>query len=540
MSSVAVPPDGICSLVWIDPPVSLIALLLNFKNPDEQARLLLVLKSTASEDQLKQLLPHLEIKLAAHATDAVPQGSGNAAAASGKHDLTSLVVAGADTISLTSAEGVSYAVWQPRLHLPRPRVKLQRPAVYFTAYLTLTHEARAAAAEREWNTLKPYEPLPRNLLAALHFDPHMAEYEDYVSSDSLTQQPGTRSQEETKPLRAASKRALPIIPALFTRTRYTNLADATIASVYVETSRLISGTLSLHDFNVDISDAKAEELSTLQLPIEARAGDELVALYKLTSRDMSRAKKAPVAVKMQAKLSRPQRADVDIDFTWQTSADLSHIAPRTNYRWSRPLSSGGQHSQRRSIKDAQQPQVAGVNQPVRQKEAGVRFSFSAPRIVSLKDTFRVKVLCVNDTDRVKRFTLVAVLDKRHTNKERIHAQDQKNVDVVARFFNTPPLESILRPDVQDVEPDVRMGPVPAEGFWEINMKFRANKTGPLDLGTIRIVDLDSRRTVDVKDLPDVVALDLDPDEVNALRRTRDGADQITVLDADEWDGCEER
>ena len=41
------------------------------------------------------------------------------------------------------------------------------------------------------------------------------------------------------------------------------------------------------------------------------------------------------------------------------------------------------------------------------------------------------------------------------------------------------------------------------------MKFRAMTTGVLDLGIIRIVDLETRLTVDVKELPDVVAFETD-------------------------------
>lgn len=526
-------------MVWLNLNGNFVVPVTKTRTSDEQARLLLVLRTPTPVDQLKDLLPHLEIKLAAHATDAVPQGSGNAAAASGKHDLTSLVVSGSDTISLTTAGETSYAVWQPRLHLPRPRVRLQRPAVYFTGHLTMTPAARGAAAKREWNILKPYEPLPRNLLAPLHFDPRMAEQQDYFSAETLTPQSGPREPDELRPVRAASKRALPIIPAFFMRTRYSVMSNAVVASVHVETSRLISGALNLHDFNVSISDARVEDLSSLQLPIESRAGDEIVALYKLTSTGTSRTTKGPISVKIRAKLSRLQRAEIDIDFAYQTSVDLSQAASRPSYRWSRPLSSGGQQPHRRSIKEASQPPVPGKDQAARKTEAGVTFKFSAPHMVFFQETFFLKVMCINDTDRIRRFTLVSLQERKPT-KARLEPGDQNNADRIGKLFNAPPLEATRKPDVQDVEPDVRVGPVPAEGCWEVNVKLRANTMGALDLGTIRIVDLDSRRTVDVRDLPDVIAPDVDANEVEKMRLERDGADRIVVLDTDDWEDSGQR
>ncbi|KAI7518144.1 hypothetical protein KC316_g20518, partial [Hortaea werneckii] len=61
---------------------------------DEKATIQLLLKTPASCDQVQDLLPNLELVLAAHATDAVPQGKGSNVSPSAKHDLTSVTLAG--------------------------------------------------------------------------------------------------------------------------------------------------------------------------------------------------------------------------------------------------------------------------------------------------------------------------------------------------------------------------------------------------------------------------------------------------------------
>ena len=78
---------------------------------------------------------------------------------------------------------------------------------------------------------------------------------------------------------------------------------------------------------------------------------------------------------------------------------------------------------------------------------------------------------------------------------------------IANVFNAPPPEQPKAPDVLDLNADVRIGPLPPDATYETRLKFRAMTTGILDVGIIRIVDVDTRQTVDVKELPDIIALE---------------------------------
>jgi hypothetical protein len=83
-------------------------------------------------------------------------------------------------------------------------------------------------------------------------------------------------------------------------------------------------------------------------------------------------------------------------------------------------------------------------------------------------------------------------------------------DSISTLFSPPDLPR--RPknperDFLDLNPDVRIGPLPAGACFETGLKFRALKAGVLDLGVLRIVDLEERRVVDVGELPEVIVLD---------------------------------
>jgi hypothetical protein len=56
-------------------------------------------------------------------------------------------------------------------------------------------------------------------------------------------------------------------------------------------------------------------------------------------------------------------------------------------------------------------------------------------------------------------------------------------------------------------PDVRIGPLTAGACFETSLRYQTTSAGVLDLGTIRVIDLESRQTLDIAELPDVVSLE---------------------------------
>ena len=359
--------------------------------------------------------------------------------------------------------------------------------------------------------MTPYEPLPANVLAPLRFDPAMAAYNDFISADLLTKGPPAAKDlyEGLKPVRGASRRAFPIVPALFTRMRYSAIPDALIASLHVETSRLIPGTALIQSVDVEIPDAKVLDLGCVSLPMVNKAGDELVALYKVALKPQSDTTMSPVRVRITARLCNDRKADVDIELKWQTQVDLLKTTSDTGYKWSRPLSAGAKQPPRPSSKDAHTPSLTGPDHTTSGVEPGIIFNFTAPPTVTSNSTFHLHVQCINNTPPTRRFALVS-LQPRKPAKDLPRPPDSAHASLVAKLFNAPPLESAKAPDVVDLNPDVRVGPLPPGTSYETNMEFRALREGVLDLGAVRVVDLESRRTVDVRGLPDVVALDVDP------------------------------
>lgn len=485
--------------------------LLNVRNIDEKATLILILKTAANEDDVRTLLPSLEITLAAHATDAVPQGSGNAASASGKHDLTSKTISATDVAEIVSGTDCTYVVWKPVLHLSRPRTRLQRPAIYFTAHLTMGSEALDGFKRGGKDYLKSFEPLPANVLEPLNFDPSLSEVRIHLSETRITKVAPSagRVHDDIKPVRGASKRAFPVVPALFTRVRYSSLPDAVVASLHLETTQLVTGTILIKSVDLDIANARIEPLCPLDSPKENRAGDEIILLYELTQTPESAVSSiSTVSVKVSASVLQDLESQIQLEVRLQAQVDLSQTASKPSYKWSRPLSGTSQQPLRPLSQNIERPASIEATHKAPAGDSGIILNFTAPATAVRNEVFKLDVQCINRSSRLRRFALVVLQPKRtHTKSHEQQATGSENTDLMANLFNAPPLERQKPPDVLDLNPDVRIGPLPPGACFETQMKFRAMTTGVLDLGVIRIVDLETRQTVDVRELPDVIALD---------------------------------
>lgn len=472
-----------------------------------------MLRTPQSKDDAFSLLPSLELQVAAHATEAVPQGTGNAASASGKHDLISKTITASDYLEVVSAEEHKYIVWKTVLHLSRPRVRLQRPAAYFKAHLTVTAEALRRSRHQSKDYLRSFETLPVNVLEPLQHDPAVGKSGIYLSETRITKStPLTAgSQNDVKPLRTASKRAYPIVPALFTKIRYSASPDAIIASLHIETSQVISNAVEIKDIGLKVAGAQIEALNPIQPPFTTQAGSESVLLYRLTPTQEARTSSpSTMSVSIEALVTSEHDSHHELEIQWQSQVDLSQTASQPIYKWSRPLSG---HQTQPSLQITSRPSSADMSRKASSPAGGIAFTFHAARTAVVHQEFKLHVHCVNHSSRARRLALAVVPRAKRPPPPQLSQPQTEPDDTtgpVARLFNTttpPAAERQKPPDVLDLNPDVRIGPLPTGACYETDLNFRAMKTGVLDLGIVRIVDLDTRQTVDVRELPDVIAVE---------------------------------
>ncbi len=468
----------------------------------------MIVRTARSEDEVRRTLPNLEVTLSAHATEAVPQGSGNAASASGKHDLITNVISASESAQVATIDDATYIVMNCVLELPWPRARLQRPALYFTAYLAPSAEALVSSKSDGKVYLQSLEPLPANVLEPLQFmSPSNTGI--YLSESKITKLASStaRTNDLVKPLRAASKRAFPIVPALLARTRYSVLQDSVVASLHLETSRVVSGKVSVKDVRLVSLDVQIEALNSPEWPLESSAGNETTLLFKITkARSNTTGSPANLSIQVDAAVEQNEGSSIELLLQWQAQVDITLKSTAPTYKWSRPMSTSNiRPTPRPSIHGDSKATPSNASQQASPEQTGVIFNISTVSIIPPKINFKLYIQCINHSDRPRRFAIIVLEPKKRSMKLKTESNSGR-LDFATSMSNTP-LQTQRPPHVFDLNPDVRIGPIPPGACYETELKFWAATTGVLDLGVLRIVDLDTRQTVDVRELPDVVVLD---------------------------------
>ncbi|KAH9835515.1 TRAPP trafficking subunit Trs65 [Teratosphaeria destructans] len=517
---------------------------------DEHSKITIVLKATAAEDDLRRLLPNLEVVLAAHATDAVPQGTGNTASAPGTLHVVSQIIAGAAYDRLLSVDDLSFVVWQATLHLVWPRARLQRPTIYFTANLSSAVQPSTDVVSAEATELKPFEPLPANVLAPLNRVPEFEGKDIHLSADRITKvaPKAPKKVDAVKPIRGASKQAFPMMAAMFVRIKSTTLPDSSVASLHVEASRNISGNLVVDDLRLVVPDPDAKqkavaaadqaaregrvgpavtdvELKTLQpmtqrdLPIRMSAGDETILLYQIE------ANTTKLYVSVKATLSLDQGTPVKLDMTSEASERSTPLPASTDtqYQWSRPAKHDAT-PRHVSSTSAQKPQTID-DKDTPPSTGSITIYFTAPATTLKGDKFVVKIKCVNSTKRPRHLTIVPVHQRsaQSTRPKQPSSDAKSEINPVAGIFDASLRPSSapaqVQPKVVCLTPDVRIGPLVPGASYDTQVIFRTTSDGVLELSPLRVIDLETKQTVDVWDLPDVVALESDAETSRQPART---------------------
>lgn len=469
----------------------------------------MVLKTSATEGNVREILPQLDLMLAAHATDAVPQGSGNTASASGKHDLNTKTVAAGDFKDIITTPEHTYVIWEPYLHLSRPHARLQRPAIYFTANLAISPQQHELPRRPQEQHLTSFEPLPANVLEPLRFGRIQEAPCPYLSDAKITKvapRPSTLT-EAVSSIRGATRRAFPVVPALLTRVRYSTLPDAIVASLHLEASHIIAGSIRILKAELTVPGAHVRDITCIKLPLEACGGDETILLYKIVTGSPPSRAQSQISISVRAEVILDQGSHVILEIDWQAQVDLNHTWQRPLYRWSRPATVSSHHKSL-SIQSLGTPSMDIAPGRGEATEGGATFVFTRGSIVQASSDFKLSVHCNNRSLRSRRFGVMMAQPRKPRLVMQSITSNNDVSDLVASVFRTTQLEHRKPPDIVGLNADVKVGPLSPGSCFEAHMSFKALRPGVLDMGILRIVDLDTRQTVDVKELPDIIALEV--------------------------------
>ncbi|MCJ1465380.1 hypothetical protein MMC07_003998 [Pseudocyphellaria aurata] len=526
---------------------------------DELISICVVLRTPYSEEpELQSFISRLDIVVEAHAVGSSrPSDVSQDQSSSQNRDI--IWSAAVDTTEepliiiqekdVQTAKPSVFVTWKLTAFLNRPRIRLQSPKLVFTPIAVLRAASATIVHLDDDRFLAGGVPASLNLLDPLKDDPLLHGPRPRLSALGLSRI-GSTNQEiisRDQKLKALPQPAFRSVPALTARVRYSKSSahirkPTVFASLDIEAAPFSNNDIVITAAKMSLSDGSATYLSPngLNFPIPCRPKDNPVFLFHLIPSDgphdsptTNRTSKT-LDISIEANVVVSETCRPRIEMRWKTGVDFS-IALNPSYgasgqslqRKQRPASLPVTPVTGNKIETpptANEADSAGtVPTPERQlttsvSDLGVTVTLTAPSDVRVGEPFCWDVFVVNRSNKSRRLA-ITVIPKRKRGEFKGHLSrpssssmgGRKETRIADHVLDENLLYAMQRnvgkepPQIVTLSTDVKIGPLNPGSCYNADLRFLPLTKGVLQLEAIRVVDVVSNESVDIRDLPDIVA-----------------------------------
>ncbi|KAG9662487.1 hypothetical protein KCU95_g19208, partial [Aureobasidium melanogenum] len=492
----------------------------------------------SSMPSFQQVINNVELYITAYATQPSPPPrlqSGNAQAPPPQQPVKLAL----DSVTITPEHkpsfihihdqgDQSYAVWKTTLYLRFPPQRLHRPSIHLTASaISKPTEIFKAAIQDEYMT-SCAPPTSENLLQSLQHSSQTASSQPYLPSDRIHKVAprAAPTTQEARPLRTSSK-LFNVSPALAVKVHITpeQVSDMLLCLDLESARHTGYGGIQIDEIKAEGSSLTVEpfsaDLAALSLPTTLQTGDKSTFLYKLARPEETAGvpshKPRSVTFQIRAVAQVSDACSAQIQAHWHGNVNFPPLQPAkslplrpqsvastTQDLNSRPLS--------KRVSTMTTRPMSGMTQV---DSAGVTFAFTAPDKVKEGETFLLDVFVVNRSTRKKRLAIVAI-PKSVKSAQSQHALRFPNIlrqdshrtaeavmDDRTIYYMQDQREARIA-EVVCLNADVRVGPLPPGACHNVQLEFLTLSSGLVGLAAVHVVDLDSRETTQITELPDIM------------------------------------
>ncbi|KAI4198163.1 MAG: hypothetical protein LQ350_005450 [Teloschistes chrysophthalmus] len=345
------------------------------------------------------------------------------------------------------------------------------------------------------------------------------------------------------------QRLFPALPAISARVRYSNSGAITgqpcvIASLDIETSPFQQNQVQLTHVSMELFDGLAEDLCTgraFTLPITCQPKDNIVFLFRLQpKRSTDRSTHSDphssrmLDIMLDARVLISDTCRPKIQMRWKTTVDFSkalsskYSGPsqamrRSNRPASLPVLSDNETSQSASQDLIMTTDTSDTPQQQRAAsilDLGVTLTLTAPKDVYVGQPFTWDVFLVNRSDKARKLAIV-VVPKRRFGDRTSHMASLSNpsgvsgrrhdVDYAEPVMDENRLYAMQKANTREVvdlvclSTDLRLGNLNPGFCHNAELKFLPLAKGILRIESVRVIDLATNDTIDIHDLPEIVA-----------------------------------
>ncbi|KAE8135425.1 TRAPP trafficking subunit Trs65-domain-containing protein [Aspergillus pseudotamarii] len=511
------------------------------------ARIVLRL-SNCSQASLKHQLQRLEVKLDVFAIDPAETVAENPTPTrdlifSGvvKRDEEPLVVVNEFEGEAESGNHV-YVIWSIETFLKRPRIRIQHPSLLFIASVSLNPSESRQQESRDDDYLPSLIPASTNILQPLSSDNAFPQKDPFLPASRLLRVvPAQYSEDPIYNVQQQSGHPIRVVPAASARIRYSRLNSysgrpTTVASLDFEVTPFLNCEVVFDKAELHMSDGTIETLSDasgLVPPISCRPRDDVTLIYKLTPEygpDPNPSTTVMVSIldiRLEAIIKLSNNCNPRILMQWRTNVDFSMAL--------NPMFGGPSQALQRTNRPASLPMTpnqsntAAGGPPSRSSfreraysvaDMGVTVSFSGPASVVVGKPFSWKVFIVNRSTTPRKFALIAIPRRKradprsHVARPSSSSLTSRREDQVAEAVTDDNIVHAMQKSVvgQEVElvclsTDLRVGPLLPGTCFATELKLLPLAVGALHLEAVRLVEVNTNETTDIKDLPDILSFD---------------------------------
>ncbi|KAL5341825.1 TRAPP trafficking subunit Trs65-domain-containing protein [Aspergillus crustosus] len=516
---------------------------------DEFCTVRIVLRlANCSQNSLKSHLQNLEIRLDAFAIDPAE------AVAENPTPTRDLIFSGAvdsqadPLVVVNEFEGESgdgnhvYVIWTIDAFLKRPRIRIQHPSVIFIASASLNPAESQQHSSREDAYLPSMIPASTNVLQPLTTDPAFGQKDPFLPASRLLRVvPAKYSEDPIYNVHQESGHPLRIVPAASARIRYSRLntfssRPTTIANLDFEVTPFLNCEVVFEKADLRLSDGSIEILTVgpgLVPPVQCYPRDDITLIYKLTPEDgpdtSTTVSMSVLDISLEAIVKVSENCTPRILMQWTTNIDFSMALnpsfggpSQAMQRTSRPTSLSTLPSQAGGASGTQTNRNSLRERAYSTTDMGVTMSFSGPQSVGVGKPFSWSVFIVNRSPTPRKFAMVAIPRRKvanargHVARPSSSSMSNRRSDQVAEAVTDDNIVHAMQKNVAGQEADlvclstdVRVGPLLPGTCFSTELKFLPLAVGSLRLEAVRLIDVNTNETTDIRDLPDILSLGQD-------------------------------
>ncbi|KAL1599482.1 hypothetical protein SLS60_007285 [Paraconiothyrium brasiliense] len=507
---------------------------------DELVPVYIVFRTPLMEDAtLKSYLSRLAINVEAVAFSTAPPPEPEAKGPPPKEVISSETITDSiePVVVRHDEEGSPhiYVVWKLEIFIGRPRSRFHKPAVYFQPTASLKPAEKKSVLEDEY--LPSRVPTALNLLQSFESDPALVGIHPRLSALRINKIAPTApvAKELTRPIRTGQRRLFRALPALIWRVRYSKVHSAIndmslMASLDLEVAYITGCRLTIDDVHLSLRGGEVKPISDHSLIKHIhKPGDQLTSLYKITP-DLA-VDGTPLfgneghllTLEIKAKVLVSDDCQPQVSIGWQTAVDFSaeqnSALVKAAHRLSNPLT----HAPKNPETDPSTTQEKDGQQVEKPQDTSIHvtLTITGPPQVIVGEMFNWNVFIVNRSDKTRKLAVLVVPRRRRDYDRQRPLSSASSItgyrsDKKDLLANAVVDENIVYAKQKNARTetaeliclttDIRIGHLAPGACYTADLKFLALSAGVVSVDAVRVVDLATNETSDVRDVPAIVAV----------------------------------